>query len=176
MKTSSSNAYRLLHTIYFAGSRRRGKHPQATPSFAHALDVAFCLAYHDDDPDVLEAAILHNSLDDTDTTVFDIAAHFGHRTAATVLQLTDGTARSKAERQHSQIARASAMNGPAARVRMADKIVSVVEVATSPPVGWSLKRQQAYFYDAKQVVDRLPGIGDDLRQSFNAVFEHLRAK
>lgn len=46
-------------------------------------------ALHDDDCDVIAAAILHDVVEDTDATETDIRAEFGDRIAILVMQVTD---------------------------------------------------------------------------------------
>ncbi len=81
----------LLGAFAFArgrhgGQRRRGS---ATPFWVHPVRVAIGLAgWGEEDPVILQAALLHDVVEDTPTTVDEVKAGFGPQVASVVEQVT----------------------------------------------------------------------------------------
>jgi guanosine-3',5'-bis(diphosphate) 3'-pyrophosphohydrolase len=122
------------------------------------------------DTKTLIAAVLHDTVEDTDTTFEEIQAMFGAKVADTVREVTDDTRLDKAERKRLQIEHAPQMSKRAALVKLADKTSNLRDVATSPPRGWPLERRRAYFDWAKAVVDKLPPVSKRLRAAFDEAY------
>ena len=116
---------------------------------------------------VLAAALLHDTVEDTDTTPDELRAEFGDAITDVVLEVTDDKLLPKAERKRLQIEHAAGISRAARLVKLADKICNLRDVAASPPRGWPLERQQEYFDWAKQVVDRLRGTHAGLEALFD---------
>ena len=85
-----------------------------------------------------------------------------------VKELTDEKMLPKVQRKREQVERAPQLSKRAAIVRLADKTCNLRDIATHPPKDWPLKRKQAYFDWAKDVVDGLPRVNKKLRQAFDA--------
>lgn len=64
-----------------AGMKRKGKE---RPYILHPLEVLCIVSTMTGDEDVLAAAVLHDTVEDTGVTLFDIREHFGERTASLV--------------------------------------------------------------------------------------------
>lgn len=58
----------------------------------------------------------------------------------------------------------------AKRVKLADKICNLADVASSPPAGWSLERRREYFDWARQVIDRPRGVDAALEAAFDKAY------
>ena len=167
---------RLLDAIAFASEKhanQRRKDADATPYINHPLAVARLLAVEGgiDDVDVLIAAILHDTLEDTQTTPEELKSRFGQRVAAIVEEVTDDKTRPKDIRKQFQIEHAPHKSPEAALVKIADKTLNLRDVADAPPHDWSLERRREYFEWAKQVVDRLSVSGESLRKTFENAYE-----
>lgn len=165
----------LLKALAFAAerhSRQRRKDVDASPYINHPIALANVLANEAgiDNAEVLAAAVLHDTLEDTETTVADLDAAFGPRICRIVLEVTDDKTLAKAVRKQLQIDLAPQLSHEAKLVKLADKICNLRDVATAPPVGWSLERRQAYFDWAKQVVDRIRGTHPALEAIFDAAY------
>ena len=63
------------------GQKRKGKN---RPYVLHLMEAAVTVSMMTDDEDVIIAALLHDTLEDTDTTAGQILEHFGERVAALV--------------------------------------------------------------------------------------------
>ena len=165
----------LLKALAFAAerhSRQRRKDVDASPYINHPIALANVLANEAgiDDVVVLAAAVLHDTLEDTETTVADLDAAFGPRVSRIVLEVTDDKSLPKAVRKQLQIDLAPQLSHEAKLVKLADKICNLRDVASIPPVGWPLERRQAYFDWARQVVDRMRGAHAGLEATFDTAY------
>jgi guanosine-3',5'-bis(diphosphate) 3'-pyrophosphohydrolase len=165
----------LLRALAFAAerhSRQRRKDVDASPYINHPIALANVIANEAgiDSVELLAAAILHDTLEDTETAVADLDGAFGPRICSIVVEVTDDKLLAKAVRKQLQIDLAPQLSREAKIVKLADKICNLRDVAAAPPVGWSLERRQEYFDWAKQVVDRLRGAHPGLEAIFDAAY------
>lgn len=165
----------VIEAIAFAAERHRNqrrKDPARTPYINHpiALMRVLSLEASIQDPVVLCAALLHDTVEDTGTTPEEIEARFGAEIRAVVMEVTDDKDLPKAERKRLQVEHAAGASEAARLVKLADKICNLRDVAASPPVGWDLKRQQTYFDWAREVVDRIRGTHLELEALFDQVY------
>lgn len=170
---------RLLSAVAFAAERHREQRRAdigASPYINHPIEVAHLLADEGgiDDLVVLQAAVLHDTLEDTATTVTDLIERFGQQVARLVLEVTDDTALPREQRKAEQIRRAATCGYEAALVKLADKTANLRDLARAPPPGWSPKRRCDYFDFAKQVVDALPRVDTRLHNAFEAAYAQRR--
>ncbi|HZX30196.1 MAG TPA: HD domain-containing protein [Rhodocyclaceae bacterium] len=166
---------RLLSAIAFAAHKHRDqrrKDAAASPYINHPIALANVLANEGgiDDEDVLIAAILHDTVEDTDTSEDELIQEFGAGIAAIVMEVTDDKGLPKAERKRLQIAHAPTISRQAKLVKLADKISNLRDIASSPPADWSLARKQQYFDWAKAVVDGLRGVHPVLEGIFDTAY------
>jgi guanosine-3',5'-bis(diphosphate) 3'-pyrophosphohydrolase len=165
----------LLRALAFAAHKHRDqrrKDAEASPYINHPIALAELLAREGGvaDVEVLAAALLHDTIEDTDTTVQELRAAFGERVAGIVAEVTDDTALPKAERKMLQIKRAGSLSTGARLVKLADKICNLRDVAERPPAKWDLERRQEYFEWAKQVIDGLRGASPALEAAFDSAY------
>lgn len=165
----------IIKALGFAARKHRDqrrKDHAASPYINHpiALVEVLCNEAGITEPDVLCAALLHDTVEDTETTPKELTAAFGTGIAAVVLEVTDDKALPKMERKRSQVERAGQASREARLVKLADKICNLRDVARNPPVGWELGRRQAYFDWALQVVDRMRGTHPSLEALFDAAY------
>ena len=107
---------------------------------------------------VLMAAILHDTLEDTETTPAELAALFGGEVRDIVMEVTDNKKLKKRKRKELQVKHGPHLTRKARLVKLADKICNLRDVAVNPPARWPLKRQIEYFDWAKAVIDALRGM------------------
>lgn len=170
-----SDITKILRAASFAAHKhndQRRKDPEASPYINHPLALARILAEEGgvQNAATLCAALLHDTLEDTDATQSELASQFGEEVAAIVAEVTDDKSLAKEERKRLQIEHAPHLTDPAKRVKLADKIANLRDVATTPPVDWNLERRQEYFDWAKSVIDRLRGVDPRLEAVFDAAF------
>ena len=105
----------LLKALAFAAHKHRDqrrKDPAASPYINHPIALADVLVNEGGvtDVEVLCAALLHDTVEDTDTTPQEIEGAFGARVARIVAEVTDDQALSKSERKRLQVERAAGLS------------------------------------------------------------------
>jgi guanosine-3',5'-bis(diphosphate) 3'-pyrophosphohydrolase len=165
----------LLKALAFAAHKHRDqrrKDPEASPYINHPIALADVLVNEGgvDDVEVLCAALLHDTVEDTATTHEELVNAFGSRVARIVAEVTDDKNLAKAERKQRQVEHAATISREAKLVKLADKICNLRDVAERPPAKWDLQRRREYFDWAKRVIDRLRGVHPRLEAAFDAAF------
>lgn len=122
------------------------------------------------DPAVIAAALLHDTIEDTETTFNELRGEFGEEIADVVVEVTDVKWLDKDLRKRLQVARAARASASAKLVKLADKIANLRDILASPPEDWSLERQQKYFDWAKEVVDKIRGTHEGLERRFDELY------
>ena len=162
----------LVDAVAFAAykhRRQRRKDKEASPYINHPIALARVLSVEVglSDPVLLAAAVLHDTLEDTETTFEELKERFGAQVASIVLEVTDDKTLPKKERKRLQIRHAAHLSRRAKLVKLADKICNIRDVAASPPESWPLRRRRQYFDWAKEVVDRVRGTSRKLEGLFD---------
>jgi guanosine-3',5'-bis(diphosphate) 3'-pyrophosphohydrolase len=171
----------LLKAAEFAAHKhreQRRKNADASPYINHPIAVANVLRNEGGitDPVILAAALLHDTLEDTETTYEELRGQFGDEIADVVEEVTDTQWLTKEARKRLQVSKASHSSVRARAVKIADKISNVRDMLASPPAGWSLERRQKYFDWAKEVVDGVRGTQEELEQRFDALYRQRPEK
>ncbi|MBO3056571.1 bifunctional (p)ppGpp synthetase/guanosine-3',5'-bis(diphosphate) 3'-pyrophosphohydrolase [Burkholderia pseudomallei] len=170
---------KLVAAIAFAADKHRNqrrKDHEASPYINHPIALANVLANEAglEDERVLLAAVLHDTIEDTETTEQELVRLFGKEVADIVMEVTDDKALPKAERKRLQIEHAPHISRRAKLVKLADKICNLRDIAKSPPTDWSVERKQEYFDWAKAVVGQLRGVHPGLEKLFDEVYSARR--
>ena len=166
----------ILRAASFAAHKHRNqrrKDVDASPYINHPLGLARVLAEEGGitDPATICAALLHDTIEDTDTTQEELESEFGAEIRALVQEVTDDKSLPKVERKRAQVEHAAHISGKAKRVKLADKICNLRDVASTAPVNWPLDRRREYFDWAKSVIDNLRGVDTRLEGVFDAVYQ-----
>jgi GTP diphosphokinase / guanosine-3',5'-bis(diphosphate) 3'-diphosphatase len=165
----------VLKALHFAADKhrfQRRKDQHASPYINHPIDLANLLTNeaHITDTVLLAAAILHDTVEDTETTFEELDEAFGPEVTAIVAEVTDDTSLPKAERKRLQIEHAPNVSFRAQQLKFADKICNLRDIARSPPAEWTLERRRDYFEWAKRVVDGMRGPHVRLAELFDAAY------
>jgi guanosine-3',5'-bis(diphosphate) 3'-pyrophosphohydrolase len=165
----------LIHATAFAAHKHRDqrrKDHAASPYINHPISLAYVLSNEVgiDDAVVLAAALLHDTIEDTDTSFEELEAAFGSEVATVVLEVTDDKLLPKQERKRLQIEHASSISSNAKLVKLADKICNLRDITASPPADWSLERRREYFDWAKLVVNQVRGVSPSLELIFDVEY------
>lgn len=165
----------VLHALAFAAHKHSGqrrKDAEASPYINHPIALANLLVNEAgiEDLIVICAALLHDTVEDTQTTPQELEREFGAEIAGVVRELTDDKSLPKEERKRLQILHAHTLSPRAKLVKLADKICNLRDVASRPPANWSLERRQGYFDWARAVVDRLRGTHPKLEAIFDRAY------
>lgn len=161
-----AEAYHFAATRH-VNQRRAGK--AAEPYMNHLTHVAELVARATGgaDLDVVIAAVLHDTLEDTDTKPAELVALFGQRVSGLVAEVTDDKLLPKAERKRLQVEHAAHASPGAQIIKLADKTANLHSLATSPPVNWSRARRAEYANWASAVVANCRGVNAWLEAQFD---------
>jgi guanosine-3',5'-bis(diphosphate) 3'-pyrophosphohydrolase len=161
-----------------ASQKRKGK--AAEPYINHLIEVAqlVSMAVPEPDTNLVMAALLDDTIEDTGITVVELTERFGQDVADLVVEMTDDKSLPKAERKRLQIEHAPKMSARAQTIKLADKISNLRGILTSPPIDWEYERKRQYFDWGKSVVDALSAPNPILKAEFEKTyrrFEEIRA-
>jgi len=166
---------RLISAFSFAAYKHRNqrrKDVEGIPYINHPIALAHVLSVEGNvgDQDVLVAAVLHDTLEDTKTTVDELRRKFGKKIAGIVSEVTDDKNLHKSVRKRLQVEHAPRLSKSAKLVKLADKICNLRDVVSNPPTTWRMKRRRQYFDWAKAVVDGLRGVHPKLEKLFDRAY------
>jgi (p)ppGpp synthase/HD superfamily hydrolase len=137
-----------------ASQRRKGE--EMEPYLNHLIEVANLVAEATDGrPEVVIAALLHDTVEDQGVQFDEITALFGAIVASLVAELTDDKSLPKQERKDRQVTGASHKSPEASVIKLADKTSNLLAIAKSPPP-WPVDQKRAYVDWARAVVSGLP--------------------
>ena len=169
------DTHRLLQAVDFAANKHRNqrrKNEDKTPYINHPVDVAFSLSKAGiTDVNILIAALLHDTIEDTDTSYDEIVNAFGPDVAVTVKEVTDDKSLPKAERKRLQIEHALVASRAAKLVKLADKLSNLKDLLQNPPTSWSKQEISGYAVWSHAVVRQMHGTNDFLEQQLKTVFD-----
>jgi guanosine-3',5'-bis(diphosphate) 3'-pyrophosphohydrolase len=149
-------------------TKQRRKDIDKSPYINHPISLANILTERwVIDENVLCAAILHDTIEDTETTVDELQEHFGEKITSIVLEVTDDKSLEKSVRKQKQVEHAATISHEAKLVKLADKISNITDIINTPPADWSSDRKKEYFEWAKAVVDNLRGAHQGLEKDFD---------
>ena len=165
----------LIKALAFASAKHRDQRRKdvcASPYINHPIQLVdvLCNEAGVEDINVLTGAILHDTIEDTETTADELAEHFGKKISEIVLEVSDDANLCKADRKQEQITHAATLSDEAKLVKLADKICNLRDVADNPPAGWGIERRQEYFDWALAVIDGLRGIHPVLESIFDQAY------
>uniref|UniRef100_A0A4W5PJD7 Guanosine-3',5'-bis(diphosphate) 3'-pyrophosphohydrolase MESH1 n=1 Tax=Hucho hucho TaxID=62062 RepID=A0A4W5PJD7_9TELE len=172
----SSDSVILLETVNFAAEKHRNqrrKDAEQTPYINHPIGVARILSHEGGitDIEVLQAALLHDTVEDTDTSIGELQAVFGQTVSRIVQEVTDDKALPKQERKRQQVEHAPHASHQAKLVKLADKLYNLRDINRCTPTGWSAERVQEYFVWSAQVVRGLRGTNPALERHLEELFK-----
>jgi (p)ppGpp synthase/HD superfamily hydrolase len=181
MSEDRTDTANLLNAIEFASrkhSTQRRKDKEASPYINHPIAVAHLLADTGGVTDLvtLMAAVLHDTIEDTETTGEELEAQFGRTVRNVVEELTDNKLLDKADRKQRQIDHAPDLTVPAKIIKLADKIANVQDVTDAPPANWDLERRIEYLNWTEKVVAGCRGTNGPLEKLYDEVLKRGRAK
>jgi (p)ppGpp synthase/HD superfamily hydrolase len=174
----------MLRAAAFAArvhATHRRKGAAGEPYVNHVLEVAHILAEHDAPPAAIIAALLHDTVEDSDgdpepITLARIAAEFGETVAAIVAEVTDDKSLPKEARKALQVRLAPGKSTAAKALKLADKISNLRAITASPPASWDHGRRVEYVGWAGRVAHGLKGTHPALDALFETTYREAIAK
>lgn len=170
----------FLSALSFAADKHRDqrrKDTRKTPYVNHVIAVADILLNEADVTDevVLVAALLHDTVEDTATTLDEIEQHFGTAVRTVVDEVTDDKSLPKAVRKQLQVEHAAGLSDRAKLVKLADKISNIRDTTISPPEMWPLERIDGYLEWGRAVISPMRGIHAQLEGLFDEAYSQGKA-
>ena len=165
----------ILAALSFATRKHRHQHKNDTQSsagisqpiqIAHVLGVEGNIA----DEQVIAAAILHDTIEDAETTNEELRQHFGLTIAEVVEEVTGDVSMSVQQRKLHQLEQAPHISRRAKLIKLAERICDLRDMADSPPADLTTRQIQDYFDWSKEVVDCMRGISPSLEGAFDEVY------
>lgn len=181
---TETDTARILRAAVFAArvhATHRRKGTAAEPYVNHVLEVAEILAAHAAPMAAIVAALLHDTVEDSDEdpepcTLMQIEAAFGAEVAGIVAEVSDDRSLPKEVRKGLQIRHAPGASDAAKQLRLADKISNLRSMAASPPKGWDHARRLEYVGWAGRVAAGLRGVNPALDALFEATYREAVQK
>jgi guanosine-3',5'-bis(diphosphate) 3'-pyrophosphohydrolase len=180
MTEMTSPASGILKAAHFAADKHRDqrrKGIERSPYINHPIAVAEILTNIGEITDLktIQAALLHDTIEDTDTTADELAEHFGAEVMHLVAEVTDNKSLDKAVRKQLQIEHAPHLSTGAKLIKLADKISNVTDIAHRPPQDWDDTRRLAYFEWSEKVVAGCRDASHKLASHFDELLKNARA-
>lgn len=171
----------LIDAIHFAAkkhTKQRRKGADEEPYINHPLEVVNLLVNTGGvtETEILIAAVLHDTVEDTDVTKEEIAERFGQNISEIVMELTDDKSLPKAVRKEKQVEDAPHISDAAKQIKICDKISNIRDVLENPPDGWSDERRLEYVNWGERVVNGLRGVNPDLENHFDELVARAKNK
>ncbi len=170
----------VLEAVAFAAEKhrhQRRKDAHASPYINHPIELAILLEREGiSNPVILCAALLHDTIEDTQTTEDELHARFGERIARVVMEVTDDKGLPKQERKRLQVETAASKSHRAKLLKIADKTSNLRSLMMSPPTGWTDERLSDYVEWAAEVVRSCRGLNAALDAAFDAAYAEASAR
>lgn len=172
----SSSASEIIKAANFAAIKHKDQRRSdidKTPYINHPIGVANILIEEGfvEDPIVIQAALLHDTVEDTKTTFEELEQNFGAVVRNVVAEVTDDKSLPKEERKRLQIVTAKHKSERAKLVKLADKLYNLRDLERQTPVGWTKHRVDEYFKWAKCVIDEIRGTNILLEEKLDELFK-----
>ena len=172
-----------MTTTYRAQEFARKAHEQLSkttvsgvfcPQILHIQEVADLVWASGGTDNEIIAAWLHDTVEDTKTTINDIEGTFGNEVAKMVNGLTDTHEMEKMsliDRKTKQAERVRGESASVKRIKLADQISNVKFVSIDPPTTMNLEDCKKYIEGAKLIANECTGVSDLLDNLFNKVYK-----
>ena len=179
MPDSNSDTAKLLDALRFSAFKHRDQRRKdrgASPYINHPIEVATLLATIGGVTDIatLVGAILHDTIEDTETTPEEIEEKFGREVRELVAEVTDDKNIPKYERKRLQVTNAPRASNRAKLIKLADKTANVRDVMHNPPTHWPLERRRYYLEWTAHVVAGCRGVNEPLERYYDQVLAEGR--
>jgi len=173
------NSSLVLKAAQFAAIKHRDqrrKDVESSPYIIHPITIALTIAEIGgiEEQELLAAALLHDTLEDTKTSVSELDEIFGETVRKYVEEVTDDKSLLKDERKQKQIEHAVTLSRGATLIKLGDKISNVSDVTHSPPEGWDTERRKQYLDWAEAVINNCPKVNNALEEHFSEVLSNGR--
>lgn len=176
MSSPDANITLLARAYAFAAAQHTGQRRKAAssePYLNHLAEVANLLAYatEGNNASLVAAGVLHDILEDTETTPDELHALFGPAVADIVEEVTDPPGLSEMDRRRRQIDHAHELSPQAKLLKIADKTSNIRERFVHRPEGQSDEQIREYIEWGEMVVAGCRGLNEKLEDAFSEAFD-----
>lgn len=165
----------LDSAIVFATGKHDGqtrKNAAKDPYIVHPIEVMTILKNCGvADVHVLCGAVLHDTVEDTETTAEELRQLFGEEICQIVLDCSDDKSLSKVDRKRLQISHAEHISDKPKLVKLADKLSNISNLKSDPPAKWSPEVIFGYVQWGFAVCQHLYGVNEQLDNEMKSVFD-----
>ncbi len=177
---AGNETLQLLRAVRFAAEKHRDhrrKGETAAPYINHPIAVAMQLAEaeFEANTELLIAAILHDVVEDTETTFGEVRSRFGQRVASIVAEVTDDKTLDEKTRKRRVVETIARKSREAHLLKLSDLIANVYDVIHYPP-NWSRDRKQRYFDWSERVAAAIRGVHAGLESRLDELLAEGRSK
>lgn len=171
-----ANLFKLITKCYsFAAEKHKHQRRKADNSsyIIHPAGVAEKLTHIGkiNNFEIICAAILHDTIEDTDCNAQEIANEFGPSIASYVMEVSDDKSMDKIERKKHQISHCIELSYGAKNIKLADKLDNLTDLVKQPPKLWCPKRCQGYFLWAKTIVNKIRTANENLASEIDKLID-----
>ncbi len=170
---------KLMDAIVFASDKHRFQRRKGflkIPYINHPLKVTKVLTdCGETNFDLLIAAVLHDTVEDTDASLPEITVLFGETVARLVEEVTDNMLLPQKERKELQVQKAPKLSADAKKIKIADKICNINDLVNYP-INWSEARKIEYVDWSERVFEGLKGVNLELDLLFVDTIEMARQR
>ncbi len=166
----------VIQALKFAAFKHRYQQRQSgddqpIPYLNHPIEVMHILSEAGiTNPDILSAALLHDTLEDTETTIEELLQHFGPTITNLVIEATDDQTPPRAERYAAQVVKVPHYSHDAKLIKLADRIANIKD-SIIPPATWSRERQLGHFAQSQKIVNLMRGTHEKLEAMYDKAFQ-----
>jgi GTP diphosphokinase / guanosine-3',5'-bis(diphosphate) 3'-diphosphatase len=176
--TPAAEVQRILAAAHFAAQRhatQKRKGEAGEPYINHLIEVAELVACSSNvlDTNLVMAAFLHDTVEDTGVTPQELERRFGDDVASLVMEVTDDKSLPKEMRKELQVKNAHKKSPRAQTLKLADKISNLRSLLSSPPANWTQERKRQYFEWARDVISGLTSPNPSLKAEFDRTYARI---
>ncbi|RAJ76748.1 guanosine-3',5'-bis(diphosphate) 3'-pyrophosphohydrolase [Chitinophaga dinghuensis] len=125
---------------------------------------------HFDTAFAVQVALLHDILEDTQTSAQELQSRFGEGVTAAVQALTKNDQLPKAQKMEDSLHRIQQQPKEVWAVKLADRITNLQR----PPAHWSTEKKQAYLHEADSILQALAGANTYLENRLRKKMEEYQ--
>jgi guanosine-3',5'-bis(diphosphate) 3'-pyrophosphohydrolase len=159
--------FKALEFSAFKHRRQRRKGSSGIPYINHPIEVVCLLLNKLESPntDLIVAALLHDTLEDTDTKPDEISQKFGENVLHIVEEVTDNMKLAYIERKNQQVMKARSLSYEARCIKIADKTCNIHDVLYTR-IRWPKIRKKEYIRWAIRVIKEIDNTNSELINAF----------
>jgi len=160
----------VFNALEFAAYKHRHQKRKGAgeiPYINHPIEVTHLILRTVVNParELIIAALLHDILEDTDTTADEITEHFGERALKIVEEVTDDMELPRKERKKLQVLKVAGLSTEAKYIKIADKACNIKDIINTR-LYWTKRAKVEYIEWACSVVGPIKHIHEGLTNAF----------